>query len=519
MKQHKKMIYFGLVIFTVALMCLQAGAITTTRQTINKNDTTLTTSSLGGDTLVSVENPDGDDMHPRLCLGPGGVTVVVYEAEYGIFSKNVPVVYTDDDGETWTTQFVFDSIDFTSGSGILQWPDLVYSGTINQYFLSMVDPLAEMYNNEMAYIPGDITTAEEASWYGISGSGSENYNYCAAGITENFGIALTTEDGYGMEQLFGLGYFTYPDFESPPVMGGFYYDGNSVHESAPGAMLEIDVGDRIYIVCETEDQITVKSTSADEALLTNGEMLDGMDKYADVEQYPGEYLATGTDPDVSCDGGNVAVVYVEGGDVKCSSSPCNGATYDPGHSWTTVTVDTGASAPAVYMSGADVLVVYVKGGDVYQATSEDGGATFGAPSKVNTESGNVVDEPGSVDVTGGTIVWTDDRDGQKDIYSAGGAAPALPVIGVKSISKGMGVTAVIENTGTADAEDVDWSITIDASLMILGGETSGKIDVPMGQTKEISSGFVLGFGPAAITVTAGGASGSESGTVRRFFIL
>ncbi|MCK5031433.1 MAG: hypothetical protein KAR64_08200, partial [Thermoplasmatales archaeon] len=105
-----------------------------------------------------------------------------------------------------------------------------------------------------------------------------------------------------------------------------------------------------------------------------------------------------------------------------------------------------------------------------------------------------------------------------DIYTSGATA-ALPIIGVKSISKGMGVTAVIENTGAADAVDVDWSITIDASLMILGGETSGKIDVPMGGTTEISSGFVLGFGPAAITVTAGDASGSESGTVLLFFIL
>jgi hypothetical protein len=301
-------------------------------------------------------------------------------------------------------------------------------------------------------------------------------------------------------------------------MGGFYYDGNSVHSSAPSNQLEMDVGDRVYIVCETEGQITVKSTVSDEAMLTNGEMQNGMDKYADIEQYPGEYISTGTDPDVSCSGSNVVVAYVDGGDVKVSRSPCSGSTYDPGHSWQVTTVATGASAPAIFMSGNTVVCAYVQGGNLYQATSDDGGATFGAPAKVNEVDGTVVDEPGCVDVTGSGIAWTDSRNGAKDIYSSGGAT-ALPEIGIKSISKGMGVSAVIENTGEADAEEVAWSIVIDAPLMILGGEATGTIDVPIGGEVSIKSGFVLGFGPAAITVTAGDASGSDSGTVLLFFIL
>jgi len=62
MKQHKKMVYFGLAIFTVALMCLQAGAINTTKQTIEKNNLTQTVTSFYGNSLVSVDNPDGDDI-------------------------------------------------------------------------------------------------------------------------------------------------------------------------------------------------------------------------------------------------------------------------------------------------------------------------------------------------------------------------------------------------------------------------------------------------------------------------
>jgi hypothetical protein len=449
--------------------------------------------------------------------------VCVYEKVSGIFSSVVPVVWSADEGETWTTQFEFDSIDFTSGSGLLQYPTLLYNAPHDVFYLTMVDPLAEMYNNEMAFIPGDIANAEEASWYGISGSGSTNYVYCVGGNTENFFMAITTEDGYDMIQTFGMGYFTYPDFESPPGMGGFYYDGCSEHVSWPASELQMDSADRMILVCQTDiegenPQITIKSTVADEDLLTSGEQQNGMDKWSDIEQFPGEYVAYGTDPDVATHGNNVAVVYVAGGNVVCSYSSYSATEYLPGFNWQTSTVASGASSPSLYMNANEVHCAYVKNGNVYKVVSEDRGATWGAPTQMNQEDGTVDPSPGSIDITEIGLVWTDTRNGAKDIYTSGATA-SLPILGVKSISKGMGVKAVIENTGTADAVDVDWSITIDASLMILGRESGDKIDVPAGKTAEISSGFVLGFGPAAITVTAGDASGSESGTVLLFFIL
>jgi len=523
MKELKKIMYLGLVIFTCALMCLQAGAINTTNQTIEKNNLKQMETGFLEDTLISVDNPDGDDIHPQLVLGPGGVMVCTYEKVSGIFSSIIPVTWSADEGETWTTQFEFDSIDFTEGSGILQYPNLVYNAPHDVFFLTMVDPLASMYNNEMAFIPGDIATAEEASWYGISGGDSTNYMFCGGGQTENFFMALTTEDTYDMMQTFGMGYFTYPDFESPPGMGGFYYDACSEHLSWPASELQMDSADRILIVCQTDvegedSQITVKSTVADEDILTNGEMQNGMDKYADIEQFPGEYIAYGTDPDVATHGNKVAVVYVAGGDVVCSYSSYSATEYEPGFSWQTSTLASGALCPSVYMNANEIHCAYVQNGNVYKVVSEDEGATWGSPTQMNTLEGNVESSPGSIDITEIGLVWTDTRNGAKDIYTSG-ATVSLPILGVKSISKGMGVTAVIENTGAADGEDIAWSISIDAPLMILGGETSGSIDVPAGGEVSISSGFVLGFGPAAITVSAGDASGSESGTVLLIFIL
>ena len=54
-------------------------------------------------------------------------------------------------------------------------------------------------------------------------------------------------------QIFGLGCFTYPDFEYPPGVGGFYYDGQSVHQSAPADNLEMDSNaNRLFSVFQTQ---------------------------------------------------------------------------------------------------------------------------------------------------------------------------------------------------------------------------------------------------------------------------
>jgi hypothetical protein len=521
MKKAKKAIFIGALIIA-AMLVMQVTALpskqstnttsiaSTTLKAINKP---IPQAATQGNVLISFDNPDGDDQHPRIEKNSQGTIIVVYEQALDILSRTVPIVWSED-GEEWIMQFLFDSIEFTEGSGILQYPEIVYNAPNDLLYLTMVDPIAEMYNNEMSLIQGDITTAEEASWYGISGGGSENYQYSACGCTENFFLAITTEDGYGMTQLFGLGYFTYPDYETPPGMGGFYYDGNSIHQSAPATELEMDVGgNRIYITTETEGQITIKTTAADEALLTSGEMQNDMDKYADIEQWPGEYIGSGTDPDVATSGNKVCVVYVQNGDVKCSYST-NGAGYEPEHNWQVSTVATGAAAPAIYMAGDTVYCAYVQNGNVYRTESNDAGATWGTPEQVNDVDGTVSSETGSVALIDTGVVFTDTRNGAKDIYFGGGQA--APLINIQSVSGGFGVSAEISNDGTADASNVEWKMTFDAPLMILpsGGETSGTISsLTVGTSETVSSGLVLGFGGATITVTADGASQQRSGFV------
>jgi hypothetical protein len=327
---------------------------------------------------------------------------------------------------------------------------------------------------------------------------------------------VSTEDGYGLEQIFGYGFFIPPDYEHPPTMGGFYYDGNSVWTSAPGNNVEMDVGSRIVIVCETNDQITIKSNVADEALMTNGEMQNGMDKYADIEQYLGESLGVGSDPDVSCSGNKVYVAYATGGNVVCKYSTCSAA-YEPEFNWQTTTVDAGGF-PAIFASGNSVSIAYVKNNNLFVAVSNDGGATFGAPSQLNEVDGKVAAESGAVDICDLGVVWVDTRNGAKDIYTAAGGGSA-PIIEVDSIAGGFGVSAVVKNSGTGDAEGVECTITVEASLIILGGETATTVDIPAGEQVSIKSGLILGFGPATITVDAGGVVKTATGTVLGPFVI
>ena len=103
---------------------------------------------------------------------------------------------------------------------------------------------------------------------------------------------------------------------------------------------------------------------------------------------------------------------------------------DDGGTWSTSTVADSSSDetyPAVYMSGNSAYCVYISQGNLYYIESEDGGAVWGAATQVNDVDGTVVNEENSADIHSAGIVFTDERDGNADIYFATvGNAPATP---------------------------------------------------------------------------------------------
>jgi hypothetical protein len=436
-----------------------------------------------------------------------GHTIIVYEQEFNKSSKKIPVVYSDDDGYTWTMKFLVDSKDIIgeASSGILQYPDIIFNAPNDLLYLSMIDPDAEIYNNEMGFIQGDIANASEASWIGISGSGILGYFYCACACTNNFFLSLTTEDSYDLNQTLGLSWVVYPDFKFPPVIGGFYYDGNSLFQSAPAAQLEMDSNvNQLFSVFETKldsrTTISIKTNVMNENLITSGEKYRLMDKYADPEVMPSEYLGFGTDPDVSGSGNKVCVVYRENENVICKSSSTS-AVYDPEFDWHVSTVERNASAPAVYMEGNNVYCAYVKHGNLYLRISEDSGKTWSDAEQKNDVNGTVVGEKGSVDIGKSGIAFTDTRNGNYDIYFSSYEPRPSPCLVITDLSP---MKMKIKNVGDVAALNVSWNIIINGDFIILGRSSSGMILGALEPGQEITvgkNGLLIGLGHTEITGT------------------
>ena len=96
-----------------------------------------------------------------------------------------------------------------------------------------------------------------------------------------------------------------------------------------------------------------------------------------------------------------------------------------------------------------------------------------------------------------------------------------PEIEIGEISGGFGVSSVIKNVGNGEATDVNWSITLDGGLIILGKETTGTIaSIPAEDEATVKSSLILGIGSVTITVAAECAEGSsDEGTASGFVIL
>jgi len=103
-----------------------------------------------------------------------------------------------------------------------------------------------------------------------------------------------------------------------------------------------------------------------------------------------------------------------------------------------------------------------------------------------------------------------------------GAAPNLTVGDFKG---GLGVRAVVKNSGNGTATNITWSIDLEGKLVFLWGHTTGNISsLAPGGTAKILTGLILGLGKITIVATATceeGVTCTEDGTaiVILFFVV
>jgi len=136
-------------------------------------------------------------------------------------------------------------------------------------------------------------------------------------------------------------------------------------------------------------------------------------------------------------------------------------------------------------------------------TSRDAGESWTEPIQINDVDGTVVEEYKATDIDGPYIIWTDNRNGNQDIFIE---KIEMPWIDIQDVRGGFGVSATVDNIGSASAHDVPWSIDIEGDYVFYGSQRVGSINAFNHNSEEetIISGFVFGFGPVLVKVNVGG---------------
>jgi len=224
-----------------------------------------------------------------------------------------------------------------------------------------------------------------------------------------------------------------------------------------------------------------------------------------------------SNPDISVSGSNIYVVYT---DDRSGDENVYCATSSTGATWRKILVANSVddeTFPVISADGDTATCLFIKNGDIYKTTTEDFGVTWTEPQQVNDESGTVVEEFESMDIDGTYATWADTRNGNEDIYFEEVGLSSL--ISIETAKGGFGFQMNIKNIGNAPAEEVEWSIMFENGVFV-GAQKEGSISMlDVGESVQVKTGFILGFGSVVISVTAGATSQSYTAFVLGPFVL
>jgi len=364
---------------------------------------------------IPLANLPEDEIHPNIANG-GGFYFAGYSYSPSIVERNVYTVLSTD-GVNWDPFVSITGDDISDYPAFDHWGGARFCGTFvgteaSQYLLDahdVSDPEGEI---ELIYWDWSDNGWSDFKEFDIACHNSQN--------EWEYGIMSTvaTTDYSGYEVTNGPHMF----FRSPDEEGTGYISWDTIPGCAHSAASIDKATDTIFNVYDYFNEDTARWN----ILVWKRDFADPLEGESEIIEIESDYYAQY--PTVAADNNNVIVIAESEEhialDLVCYYSDDGGATWET--SYVTETPENERAADLLMVGGSTASVIFVKEGGLYISTTEDGGATWSAAIKVN-EAGTVAEEFRTADTCSGAAVWTDTRDGNKDIYFATlGNAPNKP---------------------------------------------------------------------------------------------
>lgn len=464
------------------------------------------------DTYGAIEL-EGDQVHPAFGRTLGGKHMVAYRDQS---EENIIWTYSADDGETYDVGVFYDiGGDYPS---IKLWGGERFFGTFVTDFFDLDG--APTYLFEVAN-PADYGTYEltfwdwsSFGWYGMEAADiacDNSQNQWEWGIS-SYVTSTTYGDGYQNGPTI---VYADPDEIGQGWIGWYYgFDGCATTSA------DIDpITKYAYIAYDWLNETTWK-------------LIVRVKDFDDVrEGFDSMYLIEGDGnlqyPSVAANNDNVVILAQTDAngqsDIICYYSNDKLSTLET--SIVADSLDDDVFPEVRHAEDNTFVATFVSNEVLYKTISEDGGMTWSEPEALD----DVVEEYKTAAITdfAAQALYQKQAGDDIDLWLVDPLYEiSTPVLEITSISGGVGVSATVENTGIATANDVIFDIKVSGGLL---GLVSKQVQAPfatldVGASETLETGMFFGIGPITIDVKASASNAGEvteqkSGFLLGFFVL